>query len=517
MATFNILSSCICRDAFGFQENCGHEIITFLQSTSPFTWFEFNQTPKRLLVPECFSDINIKNFRKKCVMLDYNKQVLSSYDEKSDFFILDLVSFANTNIAANEDEEGNKNYFTYSKWFLDAYRGGLSKYVGEKIQKIDALELLSNVKLMKKVVTSLIDWLVNRKQYKDTQIILVRNKKVNCYSDSQYLYFFNNQVRRTRVNTMLDKIYDYFEFKLPGCHVVHMPYGVYADTHHKWGLTDLHLCNQYYDYLYSCFDMIAQGQEKKNSKLFFLYSDYFEKEKNIFLQNSLQTMERKQLLANPISIGGAKEYIVCPGTKYYSSSRDRKLIEEGSLTHYTRVYEWNRLNGKIMIDQKSYFVKSDDCIKGYVGGGDIGQNGWKTQNNSTLVKLKEDSVIIGHRGGKSLAQTQIICVVDNNDKLQGKVVTLSVYARVLRKNNEGRGGTIALINANGYNGGHFYAQAQVTSLEWEKVFVSICVPEKKDFHGLTVCLRAVAGTGNEPQHAIVEYYMPQLEMGAFNN
>ena len=103
MATFNILSSCICRDAFGFQENCGHEIITFLQSTSPFTWFEFNQTPKRLLVPECFSDINIKNFRKKCVMLDYNKQVLSSYDEKSDFFILDLVSFANTNIAVNED------------------------------------------------------------------------------------------------------------------------------------------------------------------------------------------------------------------------------------------------------------------------------------------------------------------------------------------------------------------------------------------------------------------------------
>ena len=65
MATFNILSSCICRDAFGFQENCGHEIITFLQSTSPFTWFEFNQTPKRLLVPECFSDINIKNFRKR--------------------------------------------------------------------------------------------------------------------------------------------------------------------------------------------------------------------------------------------------------------------------------------------------------------------------------------------------------------------------------------------------------------------------------------------------------------------
>lgn len=516
MATFNILSSCICRDAFGFQEDCKHEVITFLQSTSPFTWFEFNKYPKKPLIPEFFDDITeLSGFKKKCVMVDYNKEVLESYEKKADFFIIDLVSFANTNIAVNVDEQGNKNYFTFSKWFYDAYKGGLDKYCGGKIQVINALELLNNDELMKNTVDLFIEWLINQKHYVDTQIILVRNKRVQYYSDSQYLYFFNKKIKRTKVNTMLDKIYDYFEFRMPNCHVVRMPYGLYADSHHKWGLTDLHLCKKYYEYLYLCFDLIAQGQDKEREKLFFLYSDLFEREKSEFLLNSIQTMERKQLLVNTLNVS-IKEYIVSQGTKYYSQNENKELVEEGVLTRYIPVYEWHRLCGTIILNKKKFFVRSDECVKGYVGGGiEIGQSGWKTQNSSTFVEMKDNGVVVGHNGGKSTAQTQVIRIIENNEKLQGKLVTLSVYARVLKKNNEGQGGTVALINANGYNGGHFLAKAKVSSTEWEKVVVSVRLPAGNDFQGLTICLRALTGNGEKPEHAVVEYYMPQLEMGCF--
>ena len=276
MATFNILSSCICRDAFGFREDCKHEIITFLQSTSPFTWFGLSTPPKRLLVPEDFDGITqLSNFQKKCIAADYNNNVLDNYKEKADFFVLDFVSFANTNIAKIIDEQGKTHYFTLSKWFNNAFRYGLREHISGKIKKVNALELLEKEELMEKTIDDLVNWLLYEKNYQEKQIILVRNKRVNCYSDSEYLYFFDRQVNRKIVNSMLDKIYDYFEQKMPGCNVIHMPYGVYADMFHKWGLMDLHLCKKYYDYLYSCFDVIASGGEKELNKLFKYYSDVF--------------------------------------------------------------------------------------------------------------------------------------------------------------------------------------------------------------------------------------------------
>ena len=515
MATFNILSSCICRDAFGFQENCSHEVITFLQSTSPITWFEFNEKPKKPLTLECFnSATSLSEFKKKCIISDYNKTVLNSYTKKTDFFILDFVHFVNSNIALNVDEQGNKNYFTFSKWFQEAYGEGLEKFFYGKLQLLDALELLGNERLMKKTVDSLVDWLVRQKQYKDTQIILVRNKRAECYSDLEYLYFFDKQDRRLRVNLMLDKIYDYFEDKMPKCHVLRMPYGIYADTHHKWGLTDLHVCKGYYDYLYCCFDLITKGREKDVNRLFFTYSDMFEKEKNELLLNSIQSFEGKQLLTDNLH-GEVNEYIVCQGAKYYSQNGKMELKEEGVLKQYIPVYEWNRINVKIVLNNEKYLVKSDDCIKGYAGNNlRVGQSFWKTQNKSTLVKIKENSIIIGHNGSKSIAQAQIIRVVDNNESLQGKVVTLSVYARVLQQDSEGRGGTIAFINANDYNAGCFFAKTDFVNTEWKKVYVSTRIPEGDDFKGLTICLRALVGSGNDPRHAIVEYYMPKLEIGS---
>lgn len=65
MSKFNILSSCICRDAFGFQEKCEHEVITFLQSSSPVTWFKYNKKPKNLITMDMMNEVRtLYNFQK---------------------------------------------------------------------------------------------------------------------------------------------------------------------------------------------------------------------------------------------------------------------------------------------------------------------------------------------------------------------------------------------------------------------------------------------------------------------
>lgn len=128
MATFNILSSCICRDAFGFKKDCTHEVITFLQSTSALTWFEFNKKPNIPMEMKMFEDVEcLSNFQKKCIIKDYNKEVLESYKKQADFFIMDLTEFASANIAEHIDKKNNENHFcSYTKWFHTAYTNGIN-------------------------------------------------------------------------------------------------------------------------------------------------------------------------------------------------------------------------------------------------------------------------------------------------------------------------------------------------------------------------------------------------------
>ena len=97
MATFNILSSCICRDAFGFQQERKHDIITFLQATSALTWFRFNKKPLNPMTLNMLEESGLSNFQKKCIIKDYNKEVLASYDKETDYFVMDLTDLASAN------------------------------------------------------------------------------------------------------------------------------------------------------------------------------------------------------------------------------------------------------------------------------------------------------------------------------------------------------------------------------------------------------------------------------------
>ena len=255
MATFNILSSCICRDAFGFQQECKHDIITFLQATSALTWFRFNKKPLNPMTLNMLEESGLSNFQKKCIIKDYNKEVLASYDKETDYFVMDLTELASANIAEYGDaKKGENDFCSYTKWFNTAYNNGLKKYLPSQVVIHNSVELLKDESLLQQTIDNIRNWLLNVKGYKEKQIILVRNKKVNAYTDNKVLVYFDNQSKRNSINDTLDRIYDCFCEKIPGCHVINMPLGTYSDKFHKWGVTDLHFCTEFYDYLYKCFD-----------------------------------------------------------------------------------------------------------------------------------------------------------------------------------------------------------------------------------------------------------------------
>lgn len=512
MATFNILSSCICRDAFGFQQDNVHNVVTFLQATSALTWFEYNDKPKREIDISFFDMISgLSNFQKRCLVNDYNKTVLDNFTEQTDFFITDMTEFASMNIAKEIDETETEHYFTYSKWFSNAYIGGIDKKF-HKIKRINHLEIITD-EIIERTLDNFVQW-IKEKGYRQDQIIIVEDKRATAYTDGELLYFFNGEEYRNTLNQLLDKIYSCLEEKIPNAYVVKMPYGVVGDINHKWGLTDLHFCKEYYDYLYQCFDAIATDSNPKDAilKLRDRYSEYFLAKKDAYIWNSFEYADGKQLLKGALLKENCQNYIAPKGIDFYSERECKK--SKGRLAVCFNVTEHTLFYSKIELNDKSYYVKSDDCVKGYSGANQYIGEHWISVNVSTMVLFKDLSFIVGHNEKDTCAQTQIIQTLQNSKELAGKTVTFSVYARVLNYNNKDGGGTIALINADNYNSGKFYAKTDFNNDEWKRISVTTKLPEEKEFMGLTVCLRALSGKGENPIHATVEFSDPKLEISS---
>lgn len=516
MATFNILSSCICRDAFGFQKNCRHEVTTFVQATSALSWFIFNKKPEMPLEMCMFDDIDgLSKFQKKCIIKDYNKEVLSTYQEKSDFFIMDLTDFVSANLAEYiEADDVPHHFFSYTKWFSTAYKSGLKAVLSNKMKVHNAVQLLQNEEYINQTIDQIRHWLLVEKGYTEDQIILVRNKKVEAYSDSEILVYFDNKYRRRGINETLEKVYDYFCNKMPQCHVINMPLGMYGDKYHKWGTTDLHFCKEYYDYLYQCFDLIANGKEIEIPKLLYKYSELLTEKKEHLILQSINKIKKDNLLTGNLKIL-PEHFIAEKGTAFYSLENN-EYVKKGITNKSFSVIERNGDYSKIVSKDEVFFVQTNKCKRGYIGHGiEIENTSWRLQNESTLVEIHDDGIIIAHNGKASKAQMQIISTIQNNKALQGKVITFSVWARVLKKTSAGKGGCIAFINANDYNKGVFCAKEEFDNTEWEKISVSYWAPEGKKFQGLTVCMRAFADDSIDGEHACVEYHSPIVQVGSF--
>lgn len=514
MAKFNLYGMCILRDVFGLIPKSEHEVGHFLQWTSPVTNFIYNKKPSRTMELKHFGhDRDKPNFKERCILHDYNRTVLDYFENKADYFMIDLVMLVHTSLYKEILVDGSEHYFTCSATFLELVEEGLKKNFFDKssLKFVNALSILEEIGY-EKVIDEIIRWLVEDKKYNENQIIVMENQMVNYYTDGNSL--FELGCSYDKENEILRKCYDYFKKKCPGCHVIKMPINVYADLHHCWGLSDLHFCIEYYQYLYKCIDAIVkkEGSVKELEAIYDNYSRYFANKTIELMKNSFQYSCGQNLISSSFSTNIIEGYIAPKGALYYDDfAQDRKALGELKETIEIKPYGEN---GKFTKDNTNYFVDMNNCVHGYSGNAKMFCNKWRTVNTTTEVQLDNNSVVITHNGTNENFQCNVIQVVDDNENLQGKPIVFSVYARVLKLNDDGKGGTIAVINANEYNRGIFMAHKTFENMMWERIYVTTRVPVGERFKGLSVCLRAMSSS-RKGDAAIVEFRDPKLEIGAF--
>lgn len=504
----DIYGTCICRDLFGLVPYNTYKVRHFLQASSQIVNFIYNSKPQKMMEENDFKNVkDINAFKRKCIINDYNKTVLDNYDDRADYYILDLVNIANTDLIKQTYDNNEVHYFTRSKWFTVAFEGGLkdSFFYNSKLETINRLKLLEEIGI-NDIIEKYVKWLIYEKEYTPEQIILIENKRAERYTAGKYIYNFETGTR-VQVNDLLDEVYLLFEQKCRGCNVIKMPENTYADVQHKWGLTDLHFCYEYYEYLYKCIDLIIQKKECQNDieQLYEAYSKLFEENVLRFEENSNDNIEGQQFLKGEFISNRYEHYITNVGQDIYGV--DKKIISRTE--QFLEIGRFNMPFAQII--NTNYFVYCDSIIRGVSGNDKLIGEYWKTVNSSTCIIVKDYSLIIRHNGSNSRAQMNIIQTIDNICMFYGKSIKLSVWTKChqISDDNE-RGGTIGIINAIDYNKGIFYAKKEFKNKDWKKIELITKLPDKKEFKGLTICMRANAGKNGV--NSIVEYAYPKLEI-----
>ena len=520
MATFNITGMCIGRDVFSLVPSGKNTVQRFLQWTHPIVDFIYDSKPDRLISEEDLNStpelVAMPNFKKKCIINDYNRTVLDYFRTPADFFLLDLVPMAHTYLMKEQRPDGGEHYFTYSGAMMEALRAGLKErfFADRELKVIPPLKALEAVDYHT-VLDAFLRWLLEEQHYRPDQIIIMESRSVQYYTDGRALFELNVDIQKQ--NQILREMYAYFEEHCPGCHVIKMPCNVYADRNHVWGLTDLHYCIEFYEYASACLQAITDDPKHYAPKVDRLYEDCTRalmENVAFFMKNSFQYVCGKQWL----QMGGflrasPGDALIAPkGTPYFRQINGGEPL--GVLTETLPALPYGRKNAKVTVSGNTCYVNLEQCHTGYTGTEQRFGGGWYTMNPATEVRLTDNSAIVCHNGKNSGSQVQILQIVENNQKLAGQPVVFSVYARVLKKNSQGQGGSIALINDNGYNKGIFIVQRSFQNEEWKRIFCSFHLPDGKDFKGLTVCLRALTFP-KEQNAAVVEFRSPKLEPGCF--
>jgi len=264
MASFNISGCCTLRDAFGFRKNCEHDVVQFLQFSSPVTWFDFITEPPRRVTMEDMAELSVdgalkNNFSKKCVTTDYNRLALDYFRLDADYWIFDFPEMVKYGLIKQTTEDGAVHYFTATgrvlhknsnnQCFLDILNG--------KKERIYSVSYLTDHEI-EKVISDLYHWVIYEKQYQAEQIILVRTINALEYYDGTFLNDYPDKLKLETENILMEKIYDVFERYFAGCHVIKFPRNIYGELPHKWGLHPLHFCKEAYDYLYEMVDLISK-------------------------------------------------------------------------------------------------------------------------------------------------------------------------------------------------------------------------------------------------------------------
>ena len=302
MKTINLISCCVCRDAFRINETNDslkkYKINKFIQSISPSTFIQ-EYPGYDLLSIDDFSKLESSNFVKRNLSFNFNRNLKKYLKENpSDFLIIDLceMRFEIAEAIVNDTEKVILTKTKYINQIIDDI-SLVPKIKNLKIEKTYRLTFEESKPILEKYSAFL------KSIYKENQIILIRNVPTHIHIDDKNNYFsYFNNLSINKTKSYLNDCYDYLQKLMPNMFVINPPKKLIGDRNHLWGLDSLHFTNEYYNYLYASIDEIITNKSTyMQTSLNEIYTKYFVLlEKERYLEYYLnQHKNENQLLKNP--------------------------------------------------------------------------------------------------------------------------------------------------------------------------------------------------------------------------
>ncbi len=262
--TISIIGTCICRDIFGLQNmDGGYKIERFIQDISPMVIGANRGFPycSRELFETISENCGMTSFGKRNFILDFCGQALQYLGQvHSNYLLLDMGCCrfdcykVSNNRLLTKMHNDQKVQLDYINQILNTYNEDRS------IDSVSDNDIL--IKMMDKYLPYYFEKI--KSMYSLERIILLETKVTEYsltlqegLSSNPYANLLKNwNIRINYANALAKKI-------LVGCHFIKFPSGVLSDPNHKWGQSALHYRKEYYDYAFSCVNIIAKKYEKK--------------------------------------------------------------------------------------------------------------------------------------------------------------------------------------------------------------------------------------------------------------
>lgn len=264
-AVLNMLTCCVGRDIFGFQENNGGYRIS--KFSNMFDILHILGEPLEIDKKKWDEfDFNMRNFEKRCFYFDLTKNTLNYIkEEKSDWLVLDAGGcrlpahkIKNTYVAASMIGVGRRENALQMM-----FDNGIIEDVPQKI-KYTVEDVKENIKFFAEEILKI---------YDPEQIILIDLQGALFHDNGSKIEPFNLQALWKENNIKMRLGFEILKKYLNGCHTIPMPYCIAADTNHRWGCHPLHYTKEYYDYAFKCVDTINSkyNREEENRLIKQLY------------------------------------------------------------------------------------------------------------------------------------------------------------------------------------------------------------------------------------------------------
>lgn len=359
--TINILGSCVSRDVFGlFPNDGGFDIKQYVANSSFISICSPPIADEKIAEFEDFP--KSPHFQQRCAVLDINKNVfdyLMEYD--SDYLVLDLGTIHKKIFKVkrlNPDENSNYTFITESRAI---HQNPSFLENNDKIQIVKSFLFndgnkdgyMSYLRKFANLLKSL---------YPQKKLIIIEVRFAERYFDENGKIQDMSKGDMHKKNMLLDDLQTEMRRLLPDAHYIRFPgTEVLGNKIHRWGLHELHLVCEYYQYVMDAIKVITANLEDEKLFLDILYGKYTDILREKYITNKYSLKNNSFPDKTEITLGKSVKFSLC-------SQGGSAISYYGVFYKFTDEKNWSVLTKDNYIDKEILWTPEkageyDVCLK----------------------------------------------------------------------------------------------------------------------------------------------------------